>query len=342
MPAYDCGRSGSGHDGAQPDRLKGSDFLRRSSRIGDAVDQLTRPRRAEAALSAADGQIRESRGVRPYGTRSRSFEAVEFATLEWVDWFNNRRLLEPIGNIPKAEADEHYYAILETPAMAACLKPNGLRQTRGGSPSRPLQPIRKDLVIRFRRQRLAREAIMAAKEISVKKYVVRLSGEERERLETLIRKGKSPARRVLKARILLKADVSEAGKGWSDNRIIEALETSPSMVYRVRKQLVEEGFEAVLSRKPRAMPAITRIFDGENEAKLIALACSKPPKGRARWTLRLLENKVVELGIVDRASDSTIGRALKKTLFSPIAASTGSSRRRPTARRGSARLFLDP
>jgi hypothetical protein len=76
---------------------------------------------------------------------------------------------------------------------------------------------------------------MAAKEISVKKYVVRLSGEERERLETLIRKGKSPARRVLKARILLKADVSEAGKGWSDNRIIEALETSPSLVYRVRK-----------------------------------------------------------------------------------------------------------
>src|SRR6516162_7895815 len=198
--------------------------------------------------------------------------------------------------------------------------------------SRPLQPIRKDLVIRFRRQRLAREAIMAAKEISVKKYVVRLSGEERERLETLLRKGKSPARRVLKARILLKADVSEAGKGWSDNRIIEALETSPSMVYRVRKQLVEEGFEAVLSRKPRAMPAVARIFDGEKEAKLIALACSKPPKGRARWTLRLLENKVVELGIVDRASDSTIGRALKKTLFSPIAASTGSSRRRLTAR----------
>src|SRR5215831_10883038 len=139
-----------------------------------------------------------------------------------------------------------------------------------GGPSRPLQPIRKDLVIRFRRQRLAREAIMAAKEISVKKYVVRLSGEERERLETLLRKGKSPARRVLKARILLKADVSEAGKGWSDNRIIEALETSPSMVYRVRKQLVEEGFEAVLSRKPRAMPAVARIFDGEKEAKLIA------------------------------------------------------------------------
>src|SRR5262249_700961 len=94
------------------------------------------------------------------------------------------------------------------------------------NPRRALQPILKDLVIRFRRQRRAREAIMAAKEISVKKYVVRLSGEERERLETLLRKGKSPARRVLKAQILLKADVSEAGKGWSDNRIIEALETS--------------------------------------------------------------------------------------------------------------------
>src|ERR1700688_4294506 len=172
---------------------------------------------------------------------------------------------------------------------------------------------------------------MAAKEISVKKYVVRLSGEERERLQPLIRKGKSPARRVLKAPILLKADVSEAGKGWSDNRIIEALETSPSMVYRARKQLVEEGFEAVLSRKPRAMPAVARIFDGEKEAKLISLACSQPPKGRARWTLRLLENKVVELGIVDRASDSTIGRALKKTFSSRIAIRNGSSIRRPPA-----------
>ncbi len=81
---------------------------------------------------------------------------------------------------------------------------------------------------------------------------------------------------------------------------------------RASIKLVEEGFEAVLSRKQRATPAVARIFDGEKEAKLIALACSKPPKGRARWTLRLLERKVVELRIVDRASDSTIGRALKK------------------------------
>lgn len=172
---------------------------------------------------------------------------------------------------------------------------------------------------------------MAGEAIAVKKYVVRLSAEERERLEALIGKGKGAARRLLKARILLKADVSDAGEGWSDSRIMEALETSPSMLYRVRKQLVEEGLEAVLSRKQRATPAVARIFDGEKEAKLIALACSKPPKGRARWTLRLLEEKVVEFGIVERASDSTIGRTLKKTFSSRIAGSAGSSRRRPTA-----------
>src|SRR5215472_12195918 len=166
---------------------------------------------------------------------------------------------------------------------------------------------------------------MAAKEISVKRYVVRLSAEEREQLETLIRKGKSSAQRLLKARILLKADVSDAGEGWSDSRIIKALETSASMVYRVRKQLVEEGFQAVLSRKQRATPAVPPIFDGEKEAKLIALACSKPPKGRTRWTLRLLESKVVELGIVDRASDSTIGRTLKKRSQAPSAAMLGYS-----------------
>src|SRR5258707_6615941 len=154
--------------------------------------------------------------------------------------------------------------------------------------------------------------MMARKEISVKRYVVKLQGEERKQLEALIGKGKSAAQRLLKARILLKADDAEAGEGWSDSRIITALETSPSMVYRVRKQLVEEGLEAVLSRKQRVTPAVARIFDGEKEAKLIALACSKPPKGRAPWPLRLLGNKGVELGIVDRARDRPIRRALQK------------------------------
>src|SRR5260221_14232248 len=120
----------------------------------------------------------------------------------------------------------------------------------------------------------ATEAIMAAKEISVKKYVVRLSVDEREQLEALIRKGKSAAQRLLKARILLKADVSEAGEGWSDNRIIKALETSASMVYRVRKQLVEEGFEAVLSRKQRATPAVARDFYGGEKDQMSSPALS--------------------------------------------------------------------
>ena len=140
----------------------------------------------------------------------------------------------------------------------------------------------------------------------------------------------SSAARLLKARILLKADVSEAGQGWSDSRIVEALETSVSMVYRVRKQWVEEGLETVLSRKPPARPSVPRIFDGEKEARLIALACSKPPEGHARWSLRLLESKV-EFGIVEAASDSTIQRVLKKTLFSRTAANTGSSRPRRAA-----------
>jgi hypothetical protein len=150
-------------------------------------------------------------------------------------------------------------------------------------------------------------------EVAVKKYVVRLSPDERETLETLIRKGKHPAAQVLKARLLLKADISEAGDGWSDGRIVAALDTSLSTVFRTRQRLVEEGFEAVLNRKHSPNSARRRIFDGAAEAKLIALACSPPPKGRARWTLVLLEDKVVELNIVDRASDNTIGRTLKKT-----------------------------
>ena len=127
------------------------------------------------------------------------------------------------------------------------------------------------------------------------------------------------------------ADVSEAGEGLSDGRIIEALGTNASTVHRTRKQLVEEGLDAVLSRKARATPAVAKIFDGAAEARLIALACSQPPEGHARWSLRLLETKVVELGIVGRASDTTIQRTLKKTRLNPIAANTGSFRPRRAA-----------
>jgi hypothetical protein len=164
---------------------------------------------------------------------------------------------------------------------------------------------------------------VAAKEIAVKKFVVRLSKEERERLDELVHTGKHSARLLIKARILLKADASEAGEGWSDNRIAEALDTSIANIVRTRRQLVEEGFEAVLTRKHSASSARPRIFDGVAEARLIALTCSPAPAGRARWTLRLLEEKVVELNIVEKASDNTIGRTLKKTFSNRTSSSNG-------------------
>jgi transposase len=170
---------------------------------------------------------------------------------------------------------------------------------------------------------------VTAKQIAVKKYVVKLSAEERERLNALIGKGKHPARQLLKARILLKTDASEAGEGWSDSQVAAALETTIATVSRTRQQLVEEGIDSVLTRKHSPASARPRIFDGAAEAKLIALACSDPPKGRVRWTLQLLETAVVELQIVDRASDNTIGRTLKKTLSSPTCKNNGSSRRTP-------------
>ena len=154
---------------------------------------------------------------------------------------------------------------------------------------------------------------MSAREIAVKKYVVTLSTEERERLQTLIRSGKHSARKLMRARILLKADASQAGHAWSDSQIADGLDTSLVTVARIRQQLVEEG---VVTPKRSPDPARKRIFDGASEAKLIALACSAPPAGYARWTLQMLEGKVVELNIVARASDNTIGRTLKKTFSS--------------------------
>ena len=153
--------------------------------------------------------------------------------------------------------------------------------------------------------------------------MVRLSVEERERLQDLIRSGKRSAQLLTKARIFLKADVSEAGDGWSDSEIAAALDTSVANIERTRKQLVEEGFEAVLIRKYNPNSARPRIFDGAAEARLIALTCGPAPEGYARWTLSLLEEKVVELKIVDKASDNTIGRILKKTSSSHISRSNG-------------------
>ena len=147
-----------------------------------------------------------------------------------------------------------------------------------------------------------------------KKFVVRLDAAERVRLNDLISKGKAAAKSILKARIPLKADQSAAGEGWSDERICEALDTNVSMVAGVRAKLVEEGLDAVLTRKKRESPPIQPIFDGEKQAQLIALACSQPPEGYAHWTIRLLAEQVVERKIVPAAHFNTVGRALKKTI----------------------------
>ena len=147
-----------------------------------------------------------------------------------------------------------------------------------------------------------------------KKSIVKLGEDERRRLDDLISKGTAAAKTILKARILLKADKSEAGEGWADEEICKALDTNVTMVARVREKLVSEGLDAVLTRKKRETPPIQPIFGGEKQAKLTALACSKPPEGHARWTLRLLSEKVVELEIVPAAHFNTVGRALKKTI----------------------------
>ena len=118
------------------------------------------------------------------------------------------------------------------------------------------------------------------------KYVVELTLEEREALLSKIRKGTLAARANCKARILLKADKGPHGEGWTDRAIGRSLETSPSTVARVRETFVMAGMEAVFARKQRMHPPIKRIFDGEAEARLIALACSEPPEGYARWTIR--------------------------------------------------------
>jgi hypothetical protein len=152
--------------------------------------------------------------------------------------------------------------------------------------------------------------------MAAKKFIVELEAAERERLNTLISKGKAPAKTILKARILLKADQAEGGPGWLDAEIVEALDTNLTMVSRVREKLVTEGLDAVLTRKKRLTPPIQPIFDGQAQAKLTALACSAPPSGHARWTIRLLAEHVVERRIVAAAHFNTVGRALKKTTSS--------------------------
>ena len=142
------------------------------------------------------------------------------------------------------------------------------------------------------------------------KYRVQLSAEEREKLQSVVRKGKAAAYKRLNARMLLKADESEEGPAWKDKDIAEAFEVSIRTVERLRERLCSKGFENCLERAKGA--GRKRKLDGKQEAELIVLTCSKPPEGRARWTLRLLADRMVELEYVDEISHETVRRLLKK------------------------------
>ena len=145
-----------------------------------------------------------------------------------------------------------------------------------------------------------------------KKYRVTLTTEERAELNGLIRRGKGDARKLTHARVLLQADESAGGPGRSDAIIAAALDVSTRTVERARQRFVEEGFEAALVPRPTKR-VYARVLDGKQEAHLIALACSSPPEGKRRWTLRLLAERVVELGYADAVSHETVRQVLKKT-----------------------------
>jgi hypothetical protein len=143
-------------------------------------------------------------------------------------------------------------------------------------------------------------------------YRVRLTDAERAELPGLVSSGIAPARMLTRARILLKADHGEGGPGWSDAAIAGALEVNPSTVLRVRRQFVRDGLSATLSRK-RPDRVYPHRLDGRQEAHLIALTCSAPPDGHARWSLRLLADELVRLEVVETIAHETVRQTLKKT-----------------------------
>lgn len=157
----------------------------------------------------------------------------------------------------------------------------------------------------------------------MKKYRVTLTDDERHALAELIRVGKAAALKLAHARILLKADQSDGGPGATDVEIADDVAVSVATVERVRERFVGSGLDAALDRKKQAEPSRERKLDGRAEARLIALACSAPPAGRAAWTLRLLAGKLVELEIVDTISPETVRQTLKKTRSSRGNASSG-------------------
>lgn len=153
------------------------------------------------------------------------------------------------------------------------------------------------------------------------KHIVHLTAEEREELTALVSKGKSSAAKIRHAQVLLKADAE--GPNWTDPRIADAFSMHLNTVAGIRKRLVEQGLDAALNRKPQARPSRTPKLDGAGEARVLAVSCGEPPPGQARWSLRLLADRVVELGIVGSFSHESVRRVLKKTNSSLICVSRG-------------------
>lgn len=143
-----------------------------------------------------------------------------------------------------------------------------------------------------------------------KKYIVQLTAEEKKELENLVKKGKTQAYRIKHANILLAVDAD--GPNWPDHQVAKAYKCHQNTVVNVRQRFVEQGFQAALERKKQQAPSRKRIIDGENEARLISIACSKPPEGSAKWTMQMLADELVALKVVDCVSGQTVWRALKK------------------------------
>jgi hypothetical protein len=162
-----------------------------------------------------------------------------------------------------------------------------------------------------------------------KKYVVHLSGDQRQELETLLGSGTHAARVLTPARILLKTDAGEQGPAWTDVAIAAALEVDPLTVSRVRQRFVTGGLERALQRKVQERRAAS-CLDGAGEAHLLALVCGSPPEGQVRWTLRLLAHRMVALGHAEHLSHETVRQVLKRGSSSPGNASSGAFRRSRT------------
>jgi transposase len=154
------------------------------------------------------------------------------------------------------------------------------------------------------------------------KFVVRLTEEERSKLQVMVDEGRGSKSVRQRARVLLKTDASDAGPGWIDERAAEFAEVSIRTVERVRRRFVEEGFDAAVTRKP-STDRLYRKLDGAGEARLIAEACSQAPEGRNRWTLKLLADRLVALEVVESIDPETVRKTLKKTTSSPICRTSG-------------------